>query len=60
MYQEKVDLNSEWNLQQLSRSVVFMSCEKPVKSPLYLDTSTCNYNDNSSSISDSKRRTRAK
>ena len=55
MYQEKVDLNSEWNLQQLSRSVVFMSCEKPVKSPLYLDTSTCNYNDNSSSISDSKR-----
>ena len=59
MYQEKVDLNSEWNLQQLSRSVVFMSCEKPVKSPLYLDTS-CNYNDNSSSISDSKRRTRDK
>ena len=28
---------------------------KPVNSPLYLDTSTCNYNDNSSSISDSKR-----
>ena len=35
-----------------------MSYEKPVKSPLYLNTSTCNYNDNSSSISDSKRRYR--
>ncbi|KAK4544311.1 hypothetical protein RGQ29_033005 [Quercus rubra] len=46
---------SETNLQQLSRSVVLMSCEKPVNSPLYLDTATCNYNDNSSSISDSKR-----
>ncbi|KAK7849847.1 hypothetical protein CFP56_002231 [Quercus suber] len=32
-----------------------MSCEKPVNSTLYLDTSTCNYNDKSSSISDSKR-----
>ena len=32
-----------------------MSCEKPVNSPLYLDTATCNYFDNSSSISDSKR-----
>ena len=32
-----------------------MSCEKPVNSPLYLDSATCNYNDNSSSISDSKR-----
>ena len=40
---------------ELSRSVVLMSCEKPVNSPLYLGTSTCNYNDNSSSISDSKR-----
>ncbi|KAM3682009.1 hypothetical protein ACJW31_12G040300 [Castanea mollissima] len=40
---------------ELSRSMVWMSCEKPVNSPLYLDTSTCNYNDNSSSISDSKR-----
>ncbi|KAK7823263.1 hypothetical protein CFP56_035700 [Quercus suber] len=40
---------------KLSRSLVWMSCEKPVNSPLYLDTSTCNYNDNSSSISDSKR-----
>ncbi|KAM3729811.1 hypothetical protein ACB098_12G038800 [Castanea mollissima] len=40
---------------ELSRSLVLMSCEKPVNSPLYLDTSTCNYNDNSSSISDSKR-----
>ncbi|KAK9994751.1 hypothetical protein SO802_024454 [Lithocarpus litseifolius] len=46
---------SEINLQQLSRSVVLLSCEKPVNSPLYLDTTTCNYNDNSSSISDSKR-----
>ncbi|KAL4594853.1 hypothetical protein ACB092_12G049000 [Castanea dentata] len=46
---------SEMNLQRLSLSVVLMSCEKPVNSPLYLDTSTCNYNDNSSSISDSKR-----
>nr|XP_023916370.1 LEAF RUST 10 DISEASE-RESISTANCE LOCUS RECEPTOR-LIKE PROTEIN KINASE-like 2.2 [Quercus suber] len=40
---------------ELSRSLVWMSCEKPVNSPLYLDTSTCNYNDNSSSRSDSKR-----
>ena len=40
---------------ELSRSVVLMSCEKPVNSPLYLDTSTCNYNDKSSAISDSKR-----
>ncbi|KAK7846623.1 hypothetical protein CFP56_007663 [Quercus suber] len=40
---------------ELSRSLVWMSCEKPVNSSLYLDTSTCNYNDNSSSISDSKR-----
>ncbi|XP_075648446.1 rust resistance kinase Lr10-like [Castanea sativa] len=38
---------------ELSRSLVWMSCEKPVNSPLYLDT--CNYNNNSSSISDSKR-----
>ena len=27
---------------ELSRSVVLMSCEKPVNSPFYLDTSTCN------------------
>ncbi|XP_023905300.1 rust resistance kinase Lr10-like isoform X2 [Quercus suber] len=27
---------------ELSRSVVWMSCEKPVNSPLYLDASTCN------------------
>ncbi|XP_030935872.1 uncharacterized protein LOC115960972 [Quercus lobata] len=40
---------------EISRSLVLMSCEKPVNSPLYLDTSTCNYNDKSSSISDSKR-----
>ncbi|KAL4594959.1 hypothetical protein ACB092_12G056600 [Castanea dentata] len=38
---------------ELSRSLVWMSCEKPVNSTLYLDT--CNYNNNSSSISDSKR-----
>ena len=54
MYQQRKTV-SGWDPLQLSRSVVFMSCEKPVKSPLYLDTSTCNYNDNSSSISDSKR-----
>ena len=48
------ETKSDGNL-QLSRSLVLMSCEKPVKSPLYLDTSTCNYDDNSSSISDSKR-----
>ncbi|KAL4594838.1 hypothetical protein ACB092_12G047900 [Castanea dentata] len=48
---------SEW-YPELSRSVVLMSCEKPVNSPLYLDTATCNYNDNSSSISDSKSRYR--
>ncbi|XP_075648443.1 LEAF RUST 10 DISEASE-RESISTANCE LOCUS RECEPTOR-LIKE PROTEIN KINASE-like 2.2 [Castanea sativa] len=38
---------------ELSRSLVWMSCEKPVNSTLYLDT--CNYNNDSSSISDSKR-----
>jgi hypothetical protein len=27
---------------ELSRSLVWMSCEKPVNSPFYLDTSTCN------------------
>ncbi|KAM4076129.1 hypothetical protein ACJW30_12G039700 [Castanea mollissima] len=47
-----------FNNPQLSRSLALMSCEKPVNSPLYLDTSTCNFNDNSSSISDSKRRYR--
>ncbi|GMY07468.1 LEAF RUST 10 DISEASE-RESISTANCE LOCUS RECEPTOR-LIKE PROTEIN KINASE-like 2.4 isoform X1 [Fagus crenata] len=35
---------------ELSRSVVLMSCEKPLNSPFYLDTSTCN---NSSNISSS-------
>ena len=42
----------------LTRSVVFMSCEKPVNSPFYLDTSTCNGNGeytSNSSISHSKR-----
>uniref|UniRef100_A0A7N2RAF1 Wall-associated receptor kinase galacturonan-binding domain-containing protein n=1 Tax=Quercus lobata TaxID=97700 RepID=A0A7N2RAF1_QUELO len=58
-YQLRMELESmEWNNAQLSRSLALMSCEKPVNSPLYLDTSTCNYNDNSSSISDSKRRYR--
>ncbi|KAK7858148.1 uncharacterized protein LOC111985843 [Quercus suber] len=41
-----------------SRSVVFMSCEKPVNTPFYLDTSTCNENgeySSNSSISHSKR-----
>ena len=52
-YQQKKTV-SEW-YPELSRSLVWMSCEKPVNSPLYLDTSTCNYNNNSSSISDSKR-----
>ncbi|GMY20151.1 rust resistance kinase Lr10-like isoform X2 [Fagus crenata] len=42
----------------LTRSVVFMSCENPVNSPFYLDTSTCidNGEDSSNtSISHSKR-----
>ncbi|XP_030934516.1 LEAF RUST 10 DISEASE-RESISTANCE LOCUS RECEPTOR-LIKE PROTEIN KINASE-like 2.3 isoform X5 [Quercus lobata] len=56
-YEQRGTKMSGWN-HELSRSVVFMSCEKPVNSPLYLDTATCNYNDNSSSISDSKRRYR--
>ncbi|KAL4600326.1 hypothetical protein ACB092_11G190600 [Castanea dentata] len=48
-YQLKSEINPE-----LSWSVVFMSCEKSVKSPYYLDTSTCI--DNSSNyISHSKR-----
>ena len=40
------------------RSMVFMSCEKPVNTPFYLDTSTCTDNgeySSNSSISDSKR-----
>ncbi|KAL4594851.1 hypothetical protein ACB092_12G048800 [Castanea dentata] len=48
----------KFSLEYLSRSLALMSCEKSVNSPLYLDTSTCNFNDNSSSISDSKRRYR--
>uniref|UniRef100_A0A2N9EPT3 Protein kinase domain-containing protein n=1 Tax=Fagus sylvatica TaxID=28930 RepID=A0A2N9EPT3_FAGSY len=42
----------------LPRSVVFMSCENPVNSPFYLDTSTCIDNDEDSSntsMSHSKR-----
>ena len=56
-YEQRGTKMSGWN-HELSRSLVLMSCEKPVNSPFYLDTSTCNYNDNSSSISDSKRRYR--
>ncbi|KAM4068779.1 hypothetical protein ACB094_12G038400 [Castanea mollissima] len=56
MYQQKGTVPERYP--ELSRSMVWMSCEKPVNSSLYLDTSTCNYNDNSSSISDSKRRYR--
>ena len=45
---------------ELSRNVIFMSCENPVNSPLYLDTSTCVDNKDSGyssnfSVSDSKR-----
>ncbi|KAF3946146.1 hypothetical protein CMV_027554 [Castanea mollissima] len=50
-YQRKGTVSERYP--KLSRSLVWMSCEKPVNSPLYLDT--CNYNNNSSSISDSKR-----
>ena len=39
---------------ELSRIVVFMSCEKPVNSPYCLDTSTCIHN-SSNYISHSKR-----
>ncbi|GMY07540.1 protein IQ-DOMAIN 21 [Fagus crenata] len=48
-YQE---MKYQWgrSFEQLSRSLVWMSCEKPVNSPFYLDTSTCN---NSSNISSS-------
>ena len=41
-----------------TRIVVFLSCEKPVNTPFYLDTSTCNENgeySSNSSISHSKR-----
>ena len=54
-YQPKGTVPDQERYPALSRSLVWMSCEKPVNSPLYLDTSTCNYNNNSSSISDSKR-----
>ncbi|KAM3691166.1 hypothetical protein ACJW31_09G174800 [Castanea mollissima] len=42
----------------LNRIMIFMSCEKPVYTPLYLNTSTCIYNgeySSNSSISHSKR-----
>ncbi|KAM4080202.1 hypothetical protein ACB094_09G174100 [Castanea mollissima] len=42
----------------LNRIMIFMSCEKPVNTPLYLNTSTCIYNgeySSNSSISHSKR-----
>ena len=54
-YLQKSTKKGRYSRAELSRSLFLMSCEKPVNSPLYLDTSTCNYNDNSSSISDSKR-----
>ena len=57
-YQPKGTVPDLERYPKLSRSLVWMSCEKPVNSPFYLDTSTCNYNNNSSSISDSKRRYR--
>nr|XP_023870707.1 rust resistance kinase Lr10-like [Quercus suber] len=49
IYQQKKKLNYWlWNTEhrnpELSWSVVFMSCEKPVNSPYYLDTSTCIHN----------------
>ena len=56
-YEKRGTKTSNWN-HELSRSLVLTSCEKPVNSPFYLDTTTCNYNGNSSSISDSKRRYR--
>ncbi|KAK9994737.1 hypothetical protein SO802_024440 [Lithocarpus litseifolius] len=54
-YLQKGTKKGRYSRAELSRSLVLMSCEKPVNSPLYVETSTCNYNDNSSSISDSKR-----
>ena len=47
-YQQKKTV-SEW-YPELSRSLVWMSCEKLVNSPYYLDTSTCIHN--SSNYSD--------
>ncbi|KAL0007388.1 hypothetical protein SO802_008890 [Lithocarpus litseifolius] len=53
-FQWKYIANMEYVYPELSWIVVFMSCEKPVHSPYYLDTSTCI--DNSSNyISHSKR-----
>ncbi|KAK7836071.1 hypothetical protein CFP56_023009 [Quercus suber] len=40
---------------KLSRSVVLMSCEKPVNSPFYLGTSTCIDNEKSSSNTSTSR-----
>ncbi|GMY20139.1 rust resistance kinase Lr10-like isoform X2 [Fagus crenata] len=41
----KLDQFFMWYNEALTRSVVFMSCENPVNSPFYLDTSTCIGND---------------
>ncbi|KAK7848853.1 hypothetical protein CFP56_004169 [Quercus suber] len=44
------DLSSQWSSLSYDRQnyntriVVFLSCEKPVNTPFYLDTSTCNDN----------------
>uniref|UniRef100_A0A7N2MH14 Wall-associated receptor kinase galacturonan-binding domain-containing protein n=1 Tax=Quercus lobata TaxID=97700 RepID=A0A7N2MH14_QUELO len=38
-YLQKGTKVNYWHL-ELARSLVWMSCEKPVNSPLYLDTST--------------------
>ncbi|GMY20137.1 LEAF RUST 10 DISEASE-RESISTANCE LOCUS RECEPTOR-LIKE PROTEIN KINASE-like 2.3 isoform X3 [Fagus crenata] len=53
-----VSAYSTYNNEALTRPVVFMSCENPVNSPFYLDTSTCIDNDEDSSntsMSHSKR-----
>ena len=59
-YYKQIDL-SLWlpdGNSHLNRIMIFMSCEKPVNTPLYLNTSTCIYNgeySSNSSISHSKR-----
>ncbi|KAK7851453.1 pentatricopeptide repeat-containing protein [Quercus suber] len=62
----RYDFSSQWSSLSYdyyrqnynARIVVFLSCEKPVNTPFYLDTSTCNDNgeySSNSSISHSKR-----
>ncbi|KAF3973874.1 hypothetical protein CMV_002740 [Castanea mollissima] len=48
---------SEW-FPELSRSLVLMSCEKPVNSSLYLDTATCSNDNSSNYVSHSSKRYR--